>query len=83
MATWQELGQPRPLSQHRVSDRILLAKCLLVLGVVILMFFLNSFVPGVHLDLGESRRCWWVSLLHFALDITTGRGGFKVVLRPW
>ena len=27
----------------------------MVLGFVIFMFFLNSFVPGVHLDLGESN----------------------------
>ncbi|XP_007463834.1 PREDICTED: P protein-like [Lipotes vexillifer] len=37
--------------KHRISDRILLAKCLTVLGFVIIMFFLNSFVPGVHLDI--------------------------------
>ncbi|XP_066211790.1 P protein isoform X1 [Saccopteryx leptura] len=43
--------------KHRISDRILLAKCLTVLGFVILMFFLNSFVPGVHLDLG------WIAIL--------------------
>ncbi|KAM8783427.1 P protein isoform 3-T3 [Rhynchonycteris naso] len=43
--------------KHRISDRILLAKCLMVLGFVILMFFLNSFVPGVHLDLG------WIAIL--------------------
>ncbi|XP_054417957.1 P protein isoform X2 [Pteronotus mesoamericanus] len=43
--------------KHRISDRILLAKCLAVLGVVILMFFLNSFVPRVHLDLG------WIAIL--------------------
>ncbi|KAG8519324.1 P protein [Galemys pyrenaicus] len=41
--------------KHRISDRILLAKCLTVLGFVIFMFFLNSFFPGVHLDLGESN----------------------------
>lgn len=27
----------------------------MVLGFVVFMFFLNSFFPGVHLDLGESR----------------------------
>ncbi|XP_004421964.1 PREDICTED: P protein [Ceratotherium simum simum] len=43
--------------KHRISDRILLAKCLTVLGFVIFMFFLNSFVPGVHLDLG------WIAIL--------------------
>uniref|UniRef100_A0A8C3X6I8 OCA2 melanosomal transmembrane protein n=1 Tax=Catagonus wagneri TaxID=51154 RepID=A0A8C3X6I8_9CETA len=43
--------------KHRISDRTLLAKCLTVLGLVIFMFFLNSFVPGVHLDLG------WIAIL--------------------
>ncbi|XP_051464577.1 P protein [Apus apus] len=37
---------------HRITDKILLIKCLTVLGCVILMFFLNSFVPGIYLDLG-------------------------------
>ncbi|XP_077795069.1 P protein isoform X11 [Macaca mulatta] len=43
--------------KHRISDGILLAKCLTVLGFVIFMFFLNSFVPGIHLDLG------WIAIL--------------------
>ncbi|DAA32905.1 TPA: P protein-like [Bos taurus] len=43
--------------KHRISDKILLAKCLTVLVFVIFMFFLNSFVPGVHLDLG------WIAIL--------------------
>ncbi|XP_073083186.1 P protein isoform X6 [Manis javanica] len=43
--------------KHRISDRTLLAKCLMVLAFVIFMFFLNSFVPGVHLDLG------WIAIL--------------------
>uniref|UniRef100_A0A8D2B6H3 OCA2 melanosomal transmembrane protein n=1 Tax=Sciurus vulgaris TaxID=55149 RepID=A0A8D2B6H3_SCIVU len=43
--------------KHRISDRILLVKCLMVLGFVIFMFFLNSFVPGIHLDLG------WIAIL--------------------
>uniref|UniRef100_A0A2K6GGP0 OCA2 melanosomal transmembrane protein n=1 Tax=Propithecus coquereli TaxID=379532 RepID=A0A2K6GGP0_PROCO len=43
--------------KHRISDRILLAKCLTVLGIVIFTFFLNSFVPGIHLDLG------WIAIL--------------------
>uniref|UniRef100_A0A8D2Q4S0 OCA2 melanosomal transmembrane protein n=1 Tax=Varanus komodoensis TaxID=61221 RepID=A0A8D2Q4S0_VARKO len=42
---------------HRITDKILLIKCLTVLGCVILMFFLNSFVPGIHLDLG------WIAML--------------------
>ncbi|XP_040825882.1 P protein [Ochotona curzoniae] len=43
--------------KHRISDQILLIKCLTVLGFVIFTFFLNSFVPGVHLDLG------WIAIL--------------------
>ncbi|XP_006898656.1 PREDICTED: P protein-like [Elephantulus edwardii] len=43
--------------KHRISDRTLLAKCLIVLGVVIFTFFLNSFVPGIHLDLG------WIAIM--------------------
>uniref|UniRef100_H0VNS9 OCA2 melanosomal transmembrane protein n=1 Tax=Cavia porcellus TaxID=10141 RepID=H0VNS9_CAVPO len=43
--------------KHRISDRILLVKCLTVLGFVIFTFFLNSFVPGIHLDLG------WIAIL--------------------
>nr|XP_009664683.1 PREDICTED: P protein [Struthio camelus australis] len=43
--------------KHRITDKILLIKCLTVLGCVILMFFLNSFVPGIHLDLG------WIAML--------------------
>lgn len=42
-----------PPKQHRITDKMLLIKCLAVLGFVILMFFLNSFVPGIHLDLGK------------------------------
>ncbi|XP_058146600.1 P protein [Dasypus novemcinctus] len=43
--------------KHRISDGILLIKCLVVLGFVIFMFFLNSFVAGIHLDLG------WIAIL--------------------
>ncbi|XP_051846529.1 P protein [Antechinus flavipes] len=43
--------------KHRIADKILLIKCLTVLGFVIFMFFLNSFVPGIHLDLG------WIAIL--------------------
>ncbi|NXO02105.1 P protein, partial [Rhinopomastus cyanomelas] len=43
--------------KHGITDKILLIKCLTVLGCVILMFFLNSFVPGIHLDLG------WIAML--------------------
>uniref|UniRef100_A0A669Q692 OCA2 melanosomal transmembrane protein n=1 Tax=Phasianus colchicus TaxID=9054 RepID=A0A669Q692_PHACC len=43
--------------KHRITDKILLIKCLTVLGCVILMFFINSFVPGVYLDLG------WIAIL--------------------
>uniref|UniRef100_A0A3B5B8V4 P protein-like n=1 Tax=Stegastes partitus TaxID=144197 RepID=A0A3B5B8V4_9TELE len=38
-------------------DKVLLVKCASVLGVVIFMFFLNSFVPSIHLDLG------WIAIL--------------------
>ncbi|XP_035763486.1 P protein [Neolamprologus brichardi] len=37
--------------KHRITDKVLLVKCVSVLGVVIFMFFLNSFVPSIHLDL--------------------------------
>lgn len=49
-----------PLSpwQHRISDKALLVKCVSVLGVVIFMFFVNSFVPSIHLDLGECGGIW-------------------------
>ncbi|XP_038616314.1 P protein [Tachyglossus aculeatus] len=43
--------------KHRIADGILLVKCLLVLGFVIFVFFLNSFVPAIHLDLG------WIAIL--------------------
>ncbi|XP_014382908.1 P protein [Alligator sinensis] len=43
--------------KHRITDKILLIKCLTVLGFVILMFFVNSFVPGIHLNLG------WIAML--------------------
>ncbi|CAK6956211.1 P protein isoform X2 [Scomber scombrus] len=43
--------------KHRITDKVLLVKCLSVLGVVIFMFFLNSFVPSIHLDLG------WIAIL--------------------
>lgn len=61
------------LSQHRITDRILLVKCLAVLGFVISMFFLNSFVPGIHLDLGESTILL-TSLLTFASDVAVWMG---------
>ncbi|XP_024863284.1 P protein isoform X2 [Kryptolebias marmoratus] len=43
--------------KHRITDRVLLVKCASVLGVVIFMFFLNSFLPSIHLDLG------WIAIL--------------------
>ncbi|XP_055069282.2 P protein [Misgurnus anguillicaudatus] len=43
--------------KHRITDKVLLVKCLTVLSLVIVMFFLNSFVPGIHLDLG------WIAIL--------------------
>ncbi|XP_061681550.1 P protein isoform X2 [Syngnathoides biaculeatus] len=43
--------------KHRITDKALLVKCVSVLAVVIFMFFVNSFVPGIHLDLG------WIAIL--------------------
>ncbi|CAL8393888.1 unnamed protein product [Boreogadus saida] len=43
--------------KHRITDTVLLVKCVSVLAVVIFMFFLNSFVPSIHLDLG------WIAIL--------------------
>lgn len=43
--------------KHKITDKVLLVKCISVLGVVIFMFFLNSFVPSIHLDLG------WIAIL--------------------
>uniref|UniRef100_A0A8C9ZGX5 OCA2 melanosomal transmembrane protein n=1 Tax=Sander lucioperca TaxID=283035 RepID=A0A8C9ZGX5_SANLU len=43
--------------KHRITDKVLLVKCVSVLGVVIFMFFLNSFVPSIHLELG------WIAIL--------------------
>ncbi|XP_071369028.1 P protein [Centroberyx affinis] len=43
--------------KHRITDKVLLVKCVSVLSVVIFMFFLNSFVPSIHLDLG------WIAIL--------------------
>ncbi|XP_061635866.1 P protein isoform X4 [Phyllopteryx taeniolatus] len=43
--------------KHRIGDKALLAKCVSVLAVVIFVFFVNSFVPGIHLDLG------WIAIL--------------------
>ena len=41
--------------QYRITDYPLLIKSGFVLGTVILMFFLHTFVPGMHVDLGESK----------------------------
>ncbi|XP_056133703.1 P protein isoform X2 [Lampris incognitus] len=43
--------------KHRITDKVLLVKCVSVLGIVIFMFFLNSFVPSIHLELG------WIAIL--------------------
>ncbi|KAF3691253.1 P protein Melanocyte-specific transporter protein Pink-eyed dilution protein -like protein [Channa argus] len=43
--------------KHRITDKVLLVKCVSVLGVVIFVFFLNSFIPSIHLDLG------WIAIL--------------------
>lgn len=40
------------------------------------MFFLNSFVPGVHLDLGKSNFCSLL-LIGFAIDVTVPKGRFQ------
>ncbi|TMS20702.1 P protein, partial [Larimichthys crocea] len=45
------------LPKHRITDKVLLVKCVSVLAVVIFMFFVNSFVPSIHLDLG------WIAIL--------------------
>ncbi|XP_053539450.1 P protein [Ictalurus punctatus] len=42
---------------HRITDKVLLVKCASVLSIVIFMFFLNSFVAGIHLELG------WIAVL--------------------
>ncbi|KAM9761841.1 P protein isoform 1-T2 [Menidia menidia] len=43
--------------KHRITDKVLLVKCASVLCVVIFVFFLNSFIPSIHLDLG------WIAIL--------------------
>ncbi|XP_072246193.1 P protein [Leuresthes tenuis] len=43
--------------KHRITDKVLLVKCVSVLVVVIFTFFLNSFIPSIHLDLG------WIAIL--------------------
>lgn len=50
--------------QHRITDTVLLVKCVSVLAVVIFMFFVNSFVPSIHLDLGESATVWLLCSFH-------------------
>ena len=44
------------------------------------MFFLNSFVPGIHLDLGESTILL-TSLLTFASDVAVDGEAPKPVPR--
>lgn len=43
-------------SRYRISNWVLLVKSTLVLGVVILMFFISNLIPNVELDLGETNR---------------------------
>ncbi|CAL9695960.1 unnamed protein product [Knipowitschia caucasica] len=43
--------------KHKITDKVLLVKCVSVLSVVIFIFFLNSFIPSIHLDLG------WIAVL--------------------
>uniref|UniRef100_A0A8C0G305 OCA2 melanosomal transmembrane protein n=1 Tax=Chelonoidis abingdonii TaxID=106734 RepID=A0A8C0G305_CHEAB len=61
--------------KHRITDKMLLIKCLTVLGFVILMFFLNSFVPGIHLDLG-----WIVMLGAIWLLVLADIHDFEMIL---
>ncbi|KAM7067077.1 LOW QUALITY PROTEIN: P protein-like [Molossus nigricans] len=62
---------------HRISNRVLLAKCLMVLGSAICMFFLNSFLPGVHLDLG------WIAILGATWSlILANNHNFEILLHP-
>ncbi|XP_072539159.1 P protein [Salminus brasiliensis] len=53
---WENIIQELQ-KKHRITDKILLVKCVSVLSIVIFMFFLNSFVPGIHLELG------WIAIL--------------------
>ncbi|XP_068124243.1 P protein [Hyperolius riggenbachi] len=43
--------------RNGITDKCLLIKCLSILGFVILIFFLNSFVAAIHLDLG------WIAIM--------------------
>ncbi|XP_006861982.1 PREDICTED: P protein [Chrysochloris asiatica] len=61
--------------KHRIADKALLAKCLMVLGVVIIMFFLHSLVPGIHLDLG------WIAIMGALwLLILADKQDFEIIL---
>ncbi|XP_048454190.1 P protein [Rhincodon typus] len=60
---------------HRIMDKALLVKCSIVLGFVIFMFFLNSFVPSIHLDLG------WIGMLGAIwLLVLTDSHDFEIIL---
>lgn len=39
--------------QHKITDKVLLAKSSTVLVVVILGFFLLHTIPDIHIDLGK------------------------------
>ncbi|KAL3878959.1 hypothetical protein ACJMK2_031283 [Sinanodonta woodiana] len=43
--------------QYKITDRVLLIKCGVVLVAVILVFFLHSFIPAMHVGLG------WIAIL--------------------
>ncbi|XP_043927743.1 P protein [Protopterus annectens] len=60
---------------HKITDVSLLIKCLSVLGFVICMFFINSFVPGIHLDLAT------LAFLIFPAWTSTGLISTNVVMQ--
>lgn len=61
---------------------MLLIKCLTVLGFVILMFFLNSFVPGIHLDLGKlSLSLLWLFIRNAVVSLECFTLGLEYVFR--
>lgn len=64
--------------QHRITDKVLLVKCVSVLSVVIFVFFLNSFIPSIHLDLGKHST---ISLLLFLQDTLGGYRFCHVIMK--
>lgn len=54
--TWQD--KVKELEQHtQIRDRELLWDCIVVMSVVIVLFFIHSSVPSIHLNLG------WIAML--------------------